>query len=192
MEPSESSQTSATSQRRDLSTWLTKQQAADAIGCSTKTVEALAKEAKLQQASWRRPTGGPPLAVYHPADVQRIAQERQPGATAFVLPADGATNGNGHHVQAAINTGRALEPARLPVAGDDVLRAVFAAALRAVTSESSQKAATTWVTIAEAVELTGLPEPALRRLLKTKVDEVLLIRTRDKGLMVRRRDLELL
>ena len=80
-----------------IPTWLTKQQAATAIGVTTKTVERLAQDQKLQQASWRRPTGGPEVAVYHPADVARLAKERRPGAAPFVLPAAADANGNGTH-----------------------------------------------------------------------------------------------
>ena len=43
---------------QDYSTWLTKQQAAEVIGVSTKLIEALAKEKKLQAAKWKRPESG--------------------------------------------------------------------------------------------------------------------------------------
>src|SRR6185369_10734030 len=71
----------------DYSTWLTKQQAADAIGVSTKLVEQLAKEKKLQSAQWKRPENGAWVSVYHPDDVARERKERNPDAPAFVLPA---------------------------------------------------------------------------------------------------------
>ncbi len=61
----------------DYSTWLTKQQAADAIGVSTKTVEKLAADKKLEQAVWRPDNRGMPRAVYQPDDVARMAQERR-------------------------------------------------------------------------------------------------------------------
>jgi len=123
----------------DYSTWLTKQQAADAIGVSTKTIESFAKDAKIQQAAWRPSGRGPEKAVYNPDDVARIAQERRPGLPPFVLPASpaGPSNGNGHG--GAIQTLHSVTPS-----GEDVLRLVFAAALRALasepaTSENSEK-----------------------------------------------------
>jgi excisionase family DNA binding protein len=73
--------------KADYSTWLTKTQAADAIGVSTKTVEKFADDGKLQQAEWKRPGGGPRIAVYHPRDVERLRKARNPGAEPFVLPA---------------------------------------------------------------------------------------------------------
>ena len=45
----------------DYSTWLTKQQAADAIGVSTKQIERWTQEKRLQVAKWKRPEGGPRL-----------------------------------------------------------------------------------------------------------------------------------
>lgn len=74
--------------KADYSTWLTKQQAADAIGVSTKTVEQLAKDRKIQAARWKRPETGATIVVYHPGDVQRIREERNPDAEPFVLPAE--------------------------------------------------------------------------------------------------------
>jgi hypothetical protein len=62
----------------DYSTWFTKQQAADAIGMSPKGIERLAKGRKLQQAIYRRPSGGQPIKVYAPDDVElRIYDSRR-------------------------------------------------------------------------------------------------------------------
>src|ERR1700730_4718481 len=102
----------------DYSTWLTKQQAADALGVSTKTVEKLAQERKLEQAVWRRPTGGVPIAVYFPDDVARIASERHQAPQAFVLPATqpAAASSNGHGVT------QTLPSVQVAPTGEDVLR----------------------------------------------------------------------
>jgi hypothetical protein len=70
----------------DYSHWLTKQQAAEAIGVSTKTIEKLAAEGQFEQAYWRRPLTGAKVSVYHPDEVERIRRERNPGAKPFVLP----------------------------------------------------------------------------------------------------------
>lgn len=171
----------------DYATWLPKQQAADAIGVSTKTLESMAKAGQLQQAFWRRPTGGPALAVYHPGDVARLALARHPAPAPFVLPADATSpngNGDGHgvrHPAVPESTALAVQP------GDDVLRAVFAAALRAVTSQSSEKVGSKlFLTLAEASTVSGLSVSCLRRL----ITEEKLKAVRDRGWRIRRRDLE--
>lgn len=172
----------------DYSTWLTKQAAADAIGVSTKTVEKLAADQKLQQAVWKRPTGGPALAVYHPGDVARIALQRQPEAAAFVLPAvSDRANGNGHDNR--LNGSATALAVTSPLApGDDVLRALFAAALRAVTSESSQNHTRLFLTLPEASAVSGLSQGCLRRMIAAGS----LPAMRDRGWRIRRRDLEAL
>lgn len=71
--------------RHNYSTWLTKQQAAEAIGVSTKLIERMAQERQIQHARWKRPTGGPRISVYHPDDVERVRKERNPEAAPFVL-----------------------------------------------------------------------------------------------------------
>jgi Helix-turn-helix domain len=181
------SQTSETRQRVSDSvydSWLTKQEAADRIGGSTKMVERLAAEGKIQQASTQREGRGAFRTVYHPDDVARIARERQPGATAFVLPV-GVTppsNGNGHHASTALQI---AEPA--PAPGDDVLRLVFAAALRAV-SETSETRVALFVSIPEAAAITGLRPIYLRR----AIADGRLPAVQDRGWKIRRKDLEAL
>jgi len=170
----------------DYATWLTKQQAADAIGVSTKTVEKLAQDQQLQQARWRRPSGGPELAVYHPDDVARLAQARRPDPAAFVLPA-----GSDHPTSSATGNGHgalARTPPSLPatVPGDDVLRALLAAALRAVTSPTSQNSEKLFLTLDEASADSGLPVPVLRRFVRAGTLKT--IRGRG-GPFIRRRDL---
>jgi hypothetical protein len=79
----------------DLSTWLTVDDAGAAIGCSKRTVERLASAKKLEQRL-RRQEGTPPVAVYNPDDVARLASERHPTPPPFVLDAVRTGNGNGH------------------------------------------------------------------------------------------------
>lgn len=176
----------------DYSTWRTKPQAADAIGCSTKTIEQLAKDGKLQQTVWRPDHRGPARAVYHPDDVDRIARERRPGPLpAFVVPASaGASNGNGHGTLQP----RASEPLAVPT-GEDVIRLVFAAALRTLSSETSDTSEnsencppTSFVTIREAAALTGLTQAYVRRAIAAQT----LPAIRDRGWRIRRKDLEAL
>lgn len=177
----ETSQTSARVSDPDYSTWLNKKQAADAIGVTTKTVERLAHDRQIQQARWRRPTGGPPLAVYHPADVARLAAARRPApSTGFLVPAEHLpAKGNG----ANGTGGLALVPAGA-MPSDEVLRALLATALAAV-SETSQTSRL-FLTIAEAAAESGLTPTCLRRLIR----EQQLPAIRDRGWRIRRRDLE--
>jgi excisionase family DNA binding protein len=184
----------------DYTTWLTKQQAADAIGVSTKTIEQLTKDKKLEQARWRRPDGGPELAVYHPDDVARIAQERRPARPPFVLPAgvpgngQAAANGNGHADHPALSQALAVPPAT--PAGYDAVRLFMETMVTAVmsqssqTSQNSQKSPGLFLTLAEAATFSGLPQTDLRRLIAA--GELPVRKTGRGGIRIRRRDLELL
>jgi excisionase family DNA binding protein len=136
----------------DYSTWLTKQQAAQAIEASTKTIEQLARDGKLQQQRWRRPEGGPQIVVYHPRDVERLRKERNPDAAPFVLPT--ASTGS-------------VNQELVPVRGPEQ----FMQALAAMTSQTSEKRSTTvrlseklYLTFSEAAEYTGLGVGYLREL----------------------------
>jgi hypothetical protein len=71
---SQTSQTSGRVSDTDYTGWLTKAEAATAIGVTTKTVERLAEKGKIQQGATQRQGRGPTRAVYHPDDVARIAQ----------------------------------------------------------------------------------------------------------------------
>lgn len=176
----------------DLSTWLTIADAANAIGVSTRTVERLAHDRKLEQRL-RPQAGSPPVAVYNPTDVARIALERSPAPPPFVLGADppsASTNGNGRGQSLKESSGSFLQP--LP-AGDDPIRQLFAAALRAVLSPPSPPLSATvseklFLTIPEAAAASGLSQACLRRLIADKT----LPAVRDRGWRIRRRDLELL
>ena len=143
--------------KTDYSTWLTKQQAADAIGVSTKTIEKFADDKKLQQAEWKRPEGGPRIVVYHPRDVERLRKERNPEAPPFVL-------------QAADE--KPAAPASKAVAVRQPNPEQFMQALAAAVgtaSQNSQKRAEVslaerlYLSLAEAAEYTGLGVGYLRR-----------------------------
>jgi hypothetical protein len=180
--PSEKS----TSQNPEYATWLTKQQAADALKVTPKTIEQWTKDGDLQQAFYRPQNRGPLRAVYNPDDVARIAKERQPGLRAFVLPA-GVTppvNGNGHQ------TG--ISPLTTTPSGEEVIRLVFAAALQALTSENratSENSEKLFLTIPEAAAELRLTVPCVRRLIKAR--GIATVRDAD-GLHIRRKDLEAL
>jgi excisionase family DNA binding protein len=162
----------------NYSTWLNKQQAADALGVSTKTIEQLAKDKKLQQAYWKRPETGAKVSVYHPADVERLRKERSPDAPPFVLPP-------GAEEQQTSTTALAVPSM------ERFFRAIAAAA--AGGSESSQNrsevriAERLYLTIPEAANFSGLPQAHLRRLMK---DEKLEALRTGAGWRIRRSDLE--
>lgn len=192
---SQSSETSANSQNLDYAAWLTKQQAADVIGVSTKTVEAFAKDRKIQQAFWRPQGRGAEKAVYNPDDVARIAQERKPGAAPFVLPA-GVTspvtpvNGNGH--QTGIER---RPPGDATPTGEEILRLVFTAALQRLTSENplaenptSENSQKLFLTIPEAAAVSGLSQAYLR----TKCQDSWTGAIKNGAWKIRRKDLEAL
>jgi excisionase family DNA binding protein len=176
----------------DYATWLTKQQAADALNVSTKTIEQLTQKGQIQQGRWRRPTGGPELAVYHPDDVARLVQERRPGPAPFVLPATAAGNGHGAGNGTLATSRQPDEDARRVVAAglSELLGAV-----RLLTSETSQtsersekseKPAPLFLSLPEAAAATGLSEAYLRR----QIAEGKLPAVRDRGWRIRRKDLE--
>jgi len=106
--------------------WPTKEEAAQRIGVSVKTVERLADDKKLQQKFRPRP-GGTPLAVFHPGDVERIASERAAGAARpFVMPPEAV-------IPSPASTLPALrQPSLEPGAFAELLGAAIARALSAV------------------------------------------------------------
>jgi excisionase family DNA binding protein len=169
----------------DYTDWLTKPQAAEAIGVSTKTIEAWAQAKKLQQA-FRPQAHGPALAVYHPDDVARLASERQRSPLApFVVPVPDAARGNG----------QALAVPAATTAGEELLRQFLGALVHAVssatTSEKSEKSPSessqkSFLTIREASALTGLSQAYLRR----AIDDGTLPAVHDRGWRIRRKDLE--
>src|SRR5579859_4167861 len=69
----------------DFSTWLTKQQAADQIGVTTKSLEAYAKAGKVQSAFWQREGRG--------QTVRGRGQNRVCAATGAVAALCGAAPG---------------------------------------------------------------------------------------------------
>lgn len=185
--PRETSQTvSDMPGRIDLSDWLTKAEAARLIGVSTKAIERWAQAGKLEQRS-RPQAHGPNVVVYFPDDVARLASERHPDAPPFVLPAVAdPPRRNGRSAAAAAAEPMALA---LPVsAGEPEIRALFAAALRAVMSQTSETSMseTLFLTIAQAAAVSGLSKACLRRMIRDGT----LAAIRDRGWRIRRRDLE--
>jgi excisionase family DNA binding protein len=143
--------------RPDYSTWLTKQQAAEAIGVSTKTVEKLADAKQLQQAMLRRP-GKPSIAVYHPDDVARVRAERNPEAEPFVLPPEDSPSQN---VENPSPTSRVPALAK----SQNALGSFAAIAEMFRPPDRVRLAERLFLTLDEASELSGLPKAYLRSLM---------------------------
>lgn len=163
--------------KHDYSTWFSKQEAADAIGVSTKTIEQLAKDGKLQSARWKKPTGVT-VAVYHPEDVQHVRKERNPEADPFILPPD----------RSIPEPSRALAP--VAPGAEQFFRALAAAV---GSSQSSEKVSEVriperlFLSIPDAANYSGLPQTHIRRLL---ADKKLKGMKTGAGWRIRRADLE--
>jgi excisionase family DNA binding protein len=140
--------------KHNYSNWLPKQEAAAVIGCSTKHIERLAQEKLIQAAKYKRPKGGPAIAVYHPGDVERQARERNPDAEPFVMPAAAPPAVNGSKAIAV----RQSSP-------EEFMEALAKAIAGA--SQTSQTgvrlAERLYLTMGEAAEYTGLGLRYLRR-----------------------------
>jgi hypothetical protein len=172
------------SDKPDLSTWLTKQQAADQIGVSTKAIERFTRAGKLEQR-FRPQAGSPHVAVFHPEEVDQIASARRAAPAPFVLPAvpDVPTNGNGRNGDQVGSHALAIATPPSIGSGEELLHA-FAAALRTM-FETSQTL-TLFVTIREASLATGLTQAYLRR----RCENGTLKAEKDRGWKIRRKDLE--
>ena len=134
--------------------WFTKEQAAQQLGVSERTVMRMADDGKIQQRTRPRP-GGSPLAVYHPEDVARIASERATTeGEAFTLPATtDAAKGREIAVKPPLRYDAAMTPA------------AFAETLGIAISERKPSAGEkVRVTMAEAIQL-GFTRDGLRELM---------------------------
>jgi len=157
----------------DYSTWLTKQQAADRIGVTTKSIERFVQAGQVQQARWQRDGRGPLLAVYFPDDVDRIAAERQPGPPApFLVPGRTAdrppANGNERQTPRdglARSTETGIVPLQDLGTSEPFLRALVTTIAQAM-SQTSQTSAL-FLTVDEAAAYAGLTARDVRRAVRT-------------------------
>jgi excisionase family DNA binding protein len=143
----------------DYSHWLTKVQAAEAIGVSTKTIEKLSDRGEIQGRDWKRP-GRVAVKVYHPNDVERVRKERNPDSEPFVIP---PANVSPTASQTSENT--LVKPAAgRPQSPLDAL-AALAGMMRP--PDRVRVSERLFLTVDEAVEYSGLPQSHLRQLLKS-------------------------
>jgi len=149
----------------DYSDWLTKQQAAAAIGCSTKTVEKLAADNQIQQGYRKRPETGARVSVYHRGDVDRIREERQPGAEPFVLP-------EASERQTTALTVQRSNPDP-PATASILVNALVALAGHSQNSENVRVAERVFLKLSEASEYAGLPKTYIRSLMQSGKIEAL-------------------
>lgn len=163
----------------DYATWLTKQQAATALGVSPKQVERLANAGKLQAFLWKRPSGGQRLVVYAPDDVARVAHENRPSQPYVVPPTATPENGNGHAMQRQTDRqDRQTDPA---VASNSALLQAISVMSQHM-SEQSEQSQTLFLTIPAAAKFTGLSEAYIRRACQERRLEAL----KDGGWKIRR------
>lgn len=143
----------------DYSTWLTKAQAATALGVSPKQIERFAKSGKLQFFLWKRPSGGQSIAVYAPDDIDRLAHENVPSRP-YVVPTDAAPPPNGSHdMQRQTTPKRSVAP--VAPSGSALFQA-FLLMFRQM-SDHAQQVQTLFLTIPEAAKFSGLTEAYIRR-----------------------------
>ncbi len=179
----------------NLSTWLTVDDTARAIGCSKRTVERLGR-AKQLESRLRRQEGTPPVAVYHPDDVARIASERRRAPAPFVLPAvltshDQSGNGNGH--------GRGLLPGNNAIVtppADDPFRQLCALLVQRIQSPPSPPSPphggeTLYLDVEQAAAYLNWTPRDLRKAIRTGQVPVWFGERRDwRRWRIRRKDLE--
>jgi len=175
-----------------LSDWLPLVGAAQAIGCSTRTVERLAQAKKLE-SRLRPQDGTPPVAVYNPSDVARIAAERRRAPAPFVLGAGSDGNGNGRtHTPTSTHIQTRL-PASIGVSADDLIRGLALLLSKALQSPPSPTVAanvaeTPWIDVPTAAAILGRSQAYVRK----QIRDGRLNAERDRCLVVRRKDVEAL
>jgi excisionase family DNA binding protein len=161
---------------RDL---FTKAQAAAALGCSTKTIEALVKRKVLQQVSEKSPDTGAIVAMYYRDDVLAERTRRYPDAAPFVLaPAAG--------------NGFAPLPGDItivPAAGGVERMTALLEALGPLAPPSVRVPEKIFLTLDEATAYSGLPYTEIRRLMTSGA---LPARKLGGGWRIKRVDLEAL
>jgi len=176
----------------DFEHWLTKQQAAAEIGVSTKTVEAFAKEQRLRCVlDFKRATGGPRIAIYHPEDVADIAAARRAGPLPPAVPPAPPVRPVGRVVPAADAgpSGPSGLSRMASTTADTIVQALTAAFEKSQkhggTSLMSDLALKLYLTIPEAARLSGLTEARIRR----QCQDGTLPALKDGGWKIRRADL---
>ncbi|SRR5712691_11442869 len=186
----------------DLSTWLTKADAAARLGISQRTLDRLDAKGEGPECRNRPRPGKRPEPVYSPSDVETLAAAK-PAMIAATSPIGPQRSGLMDPTPAGIGVQRAthgglIDPSRpADSAGTQDLQRPFGMVLARVIEHlagaaaavaQSQREPTPWLTMPEAAAYTGLSETLLRRLARSGQLESML----DGARKVRRRDLDTL
>lgn len=179
----------------DLSTWLLTMEAAMRIGCSTRTIERLAADGKLEKR-FRPQKGSPDVAVFSPESVAEEAARRQRAPAPFVLgavPTSHDPSGNGNSREPAAVGMRALRKPDSSYSGEDLIRGLALLLSKALPSPPSPPVAATvaetlYLTLPDAAAFTGLSRTFLTRMIKLGT----LTAIKDRGWKIRKKDLEAL
>jgi excisionase family DNA binding protein len=155
--------------------WLTKQQTADALGCSFKTIEELAKKGLLRAAMRRNEHTNVKARVYHPDDVKREWDKRHAdepdshfGETPARLEATTARFGETQALVGETKPGAEETLRRLTDVLQIAAHPLYTTAEKPESKRVVRLVGKPYVTIDEAAELTGLPAGYLRRLIKAR------------------------
>ena len=144
----------------DYSAWLTQQQAAQALNCSTKTVQKLATAGKLQSKAGVKLHDGPGLhTVYHPQDVEALRKERNPEAPPFLLPEMKPTSASTAIVR--------RQPLSTPT--DLVARLLETISETSKNGRTVKLSERVYLTLREASEYSGLPQSWIMREINAKI-----------------------
>lgn len=138
----------------DLSAWLTKAEAAHALGSSEKHIERLAKKGAVQQL-FRKAPGQARISIFHPGDIERVLAAQTP---AFRTAYAGLSG----------NPEKALVPLdRIDNRSPDVwssLASTLAGLSEFAQKLNAQHAKPSYVSIEDALRITGLSAATIRRL----------------------------
>jgi hypothetical protein len=135
----------------DFASWLTKPEAAKAIGASEKQIERLAKKGQIEQ-KFRTAPGQARVSIFHPGDVQRIINAQK--TTFRVQDSGNPENGlvRTDNLDTRVTDAFAGLPALLAGLSD------FAAKLNAEHFQA------VYVSLDEALRITGLSAATIRGL----------------------------
>jgi hypothetical protein len=164
------------SETPDFTNWLTKEQAAETLKVSTKSVERYATQGKLQR-KYVPKEGQRPMPLFNPDDVQRLSAELC-GVSPFVLKGAEIERIPAAREQSAV-------PAKL---GEVALKLMEKALLNSGDSPI-------WIPLKDAAKASGLPKWYLETAIATgklPAHNIARQNSRQRRLRVRRADLEAL
>ena len=127
----------------DFAAWLTKQEAARAIGASEKQIERLAKKGQIEQ-KFRTAPGQARVSIFHPGDVQRIVDGQR---TTFRVQ------------ETALSVSD-----RIDTRATDVFAQVLEHIAHVVEAQNNWNERAVYVSLDEALRITGLSAATVRRL----------------------------